>query len=75
MSELNNSPVDWAKAGEIIQKLRNDEGSCVGICCDNAESGPNSAITVIDEWTGWAERTFFGDSVVDALQKALEARP
>jgi hypothetical protein len=45
----------------------------VGICCDNADAGPNSSITVIDEWTGWEER-FFGDRC-DALDKALAARP
>lgn len=72
---LKNAPIDWLKAGSLIDQLRDDEGSCVGIYCDNGDFGPNSSITIIDDWTGWEERSFFGDSVIDALEQALAVRP
>lgn len=70
----NNSPVDWYKAGSLIQELRDFEGSSVGIYCDNADAGPNCSITVTDDWTNWEEKAFFGDTVIEALERALAAR-
>lgn len=35
---MNNAKVDWVKAGELIDQLRDDEAESVGICCDNADS-------------------------------------
>lgn len=29
---------------------------------------------MIGEWTGWRERTIFGDSVIDCLQEAVQLR-
>jgi hypothetical protein len=75
MSEWNNAAVDWVKAGELIQELRNDEGSMVGICCDNADfDGPNSAIVVQGSWTDYQDKMIYGDSVIQCLETAVAER-
>lgn len=75
---MNNAPIDWVKAGALIDELRDEEAECVGICCDiccdNADSGPHSAITVVGPWTSWRERTVFGDSVIACLEQAARER-
>ncbi len=58
-----------------IGVLNSDEGNSVTIVADNADFvGPNSMIYCNGDWTGWDEVTFSGDSVADALEKAVEAK-
>jgi len=58
---------EWA----LVQRLLQTEGSAVTIVADNADFiGPNSKVTCCGDWTGWVDKTFTGDSALDALQKA-----
>lgn len=58
-----------------IEELRKDEGDTVTIVCDNPElTGPNSLIYCNGEWTGWEDRDFIGDNIVEALEDAVQAR-
>jgi hypothetical protein len=69
--------VEWRIAGPLIDELRNGgtEGATVGIVSDNRDfDGPNCCITVADEWTNWADKAFYGDSVIDCLNAAIAAR-
>lgn len=60
----------------MINALREREGSSVTILCENPEgSGSNKqAVLVSDDWTDWTEMRFDGETVADALSKALEKR-
>lgn len=69
--------VEWGIAGPLIDELRNggNEGASVGIVSDNREfDGPNCCITVVDDWTSWADKPFYGQSVIDCLNAAIAAR-
>lgn len=61
------------KTMALVDVLRANEGSHVGISSENAEGtgDNNNAISVIDDWTGWVEETFYGKTVVEALEKAV----
>jgi len=60
---------------DAIDFLRRDEGDSVEIVCDNPEfSGPSSAVIVSGEWCGYHGRRFDGESVAEALAKAVKAR-
>lgn len=56
-----------------IEQLRHDEGNSIEIFCDNPEyTGPNSGVVWVSAETGWEPTSFDGDSVIDALEKALQ---
>lgn len=56
---------------DLIQGLRETEGSTVTIVADNGDfSGPNSMIVCSDDWTGWKDEQFTGDTVLEALRNA-----
>ncbi len=57
-----------------INYLRADEGASVTINCDNPDGPPNNAIDIVDEWTNWIPRRIEGESVLDCLDKAVEAK-
>lgn len=63
------------KAYNDIEVLRQPEGACVRILCDNPEgSGPdNAAVEISSDWTDWKPRRFTGHVVADALHAAREA--
>ena len=56
-----------------LNRLRANEGSSVTLCCDNPEgSGPNNAaVEVVDEWTNWQPRRFYGSTVYAAAEAAI----
>jgi len=60
----------------LIDDLRAEEGSSVTIHCDNLEFNgmPNCAIYVCAEWTKWEGQRFEGDTVVKALQAAVDSK-
>ena len=58
----------------LVHDLREPEGATVEICCPNPEGPPNEAVLVVDDWTGWVEERFTGETLVDALGAALAAR-
>jgi hypothetical protein len=58
----------------LVHELRAPEGASVTVCCPNPEGPPNEAVEVVDDWTGWVEERFTGDTLLDALGAALKAR-
>src|SRR6185437_9620991 len=76
-------PADGKEAGEavawrevemmrLIDLLRSQEGDEVTICCDNPDFNgqPNCAVICNGDWTGWEDRRFAADTVLDALSMA-----
>lgn len=61
---------------ELINTLRMDEGNSVTLMCDNPDFNgqPNCAIECCGYWTGWNERRFTGETVLEALRSAAAAR-
>jgi hypothetical protein len=57
-----------------IDELRKNEGASVRILCDNPDGPPNFAIEVNDEWTGWNDRRFEGERLIECLNDAIFAR-
>ena len=57
----------------LIEVLRSDEGDSVTILCDNPDFNgqPNCAIVCNGDWTGWVDKRFAADSVLDALSMAM----
>lgn len=73
--EASMSDEEKLTAWKIIDALREGEGSSVTICSENPDfNGSNSCVLICDWWTGWTDQRFEGASVLDALNKALEAR-
>lgn len=62
----------WAHA----EKLREEEGAQVTFVCDNPEFNdmPNCCVFVTASWTNDKEQDFRGETVLDCLQKAIEAK-
>ena len=60
----------------MINRLREPEGSCVSIPCDNPDFNglPDCMIYVRSDWTDWEEQRFTGDSLAAALAAAEAAR-
>lgn len=58
-----------------IDLLRDDEGNSVEIMCPNPDGPPHQAIEVTAIWTDWQPRRFTGDTLLDALDSAIEAMP
>ena len=78
-----SAPADGKQAGEavawrevemmrLIDFLRSQEGDEVTICCDNPDFNgqPNCAVICNGDWTGWEDRRFAADTVLDALSMA-----
>lgn len=59
----------------LINQLRESEGSGVELISDNPDfDGPACAIRVTDGWTAWEPRTFYGETIQEALTSAMKAR-
>lgn len=59
----------------LIHQLRREEGDAVTVFCDNPDfSGPNCGIEVCGDWTGYQDRRFVGDTLIEALSAASAAR-
>lgn len=58
----------------LIHELRREEGHSVTILCDNPEGPPNNAVEVCGDWTDWQDRRFEGQTLLDALKAADDAR-
>lgn len=57
----------------LIDELREHEGAYIQISCDNPEPETRqdqACVTVCDDWTDWQERTFYAETVLDALHAA-----
>jgi hypothetical protein len=78
MSEpVNTCEMPEVAAMRYIEQLRANQGASVTILCDNEEATYRSeqmAIEVCDDWTGWEQWRFYGETVVQCLAKALGAR-
>lgn len=61
-----------AEAWPLIEALRGPEGHTVTLVCDNPDfgPGPNAKVIVCGDWTGWDDREYPGDTVLDALKAA-----
>lgn len=57
-----------------IHRLRAEEGDSVTILCDNPEGPPNNAVECNGAWTDWLDRRFEGDTLLRALEAAVNAR-
>jgi hypothetical protein len=57
----------------MIDLLRAEEGDSVTILCDNPDFNgqPNCAVICNGDWTGWNDRRFAADTVLDALAMAM----
>lgn len=58
----------------LVEALRAEEGDSVLILSDNPDGPPNNAIEVCGAWTDWKEVRYDGDTLNDALLKAIAAR-
>lgn len=56
----------------IVEQLRAPEGAQVTLICDNPDFNeqPNSAVEIIDDWTGWKATRFQGESILECLRGA-----
>lgn len=54
--------------------LRYEEGNSVEVFCDNPEGPPNNASVCFGEWTHWSSKRFEGESLLDAINKAVEEK-
>jgi len=63
------------KVCRAIDELRNTEGSSVEILADNADfGGPNNKIRCQGDWTNWWSEHFTGDTLLEALETAVEQK-
>jgi hypothetical protein len=67
---------EWERTVRMLDELRANEGSAVEIGCTNPEgTGPNNeAVDVLDDWTDWEPRRFYGPTLHAALAAALVAK-
>jgi hypothetical protein len=63
------------EAWALVEILRAPEGASVTLVCDNPDfgAGPNNKVQCCDDWTGWDEQEFTGDTVLEALRSAPAA--
>lgn len=59
---------------DAINALSADEGDSVTILCHNPDPPPNVAIECHGWWTGWTDRRFEGECLLDALQAGVRAK-
>ena len=63
------------EAIRLIDRLRAGEANCVTMGADNPDfTGPNSVIDCNGDWTGFEDRRFTGNDLLDCLRKAAAAR-
>lgn len=78
VSQIDNLLVgmrDDALVVKAINELRAEEVASVEIGSDNPDfGGPNNAVIVTAEWTGYEPRRFTGDSLFAALTAAVAAK-
>lgn len=57
----------------IVEELRAPEGSAVIILCPNPDFNglPNQAVEVCADWTGWQDKRFSGNTVLECLRNAV----
>lgn len=59
---------------DLIEELCSAEGDSVTILCANPDfEGPNRVVTCNGYWTGYEERRFGDDTLLDALECATTA--
>lgn len=66
---------DCIEIVSCIEALRQDDGSSVGILCPYLDGEPDEPVHVVvccGAWTTWQEKRFGGDTLVLALQSALD---
>ena len=63
------------EAWNLVESLRAVEGHSVTLLCDNPDFNeqPN-CVEVTGDWTDWQERRFVGETILDALREAHDAR-
>lgn len=76
MTDQRSSAVTADEIVRLINVLRADEGDSVTILCDNPDFNgqPNCAIICNGDWTGWVDKRFAADTVLDALSMAMVER-
>lgn len=65
------------KIAACIEWLRTGEGDTVSICCENPEpekSVEQEQVICSGEWTDWGDLGFYGKTVLQALETAVQAR-
>ena len=75
-SDIEATTPGAAEAWALCEALRADEGSQVLLVCDNPDFNgqPNNAVECVADWTGWDNLRFTGDTIVDALRAARDAK-
>jgi hypothetical protein len=65
---------DAHRLWSCIERLRDGSGAQVMLLCDNDDFNdlPNNAVVVCAEWTKWEDCRFTGDTLLDALESAIE---
>ncbi|MDO8837993.1 MAG: hypothetical protein Q7V31_03630 [Parvibaculum sp.] len=63
----DDAPSEW----KLIEKLREEEGATITICCDNPEGPPYAKVICCAGWTDWKDVECTGDTVLVALRAAL----
>lgn len=59
----------------VIGELNSQEGNSVTIFAANPEfSGDDYAIEACGDWSNWEAERFGGDSIAEALEKAVEQK-
>lgn len=58
----------------LVDTLRADEGDSVMLLCDNPEGPPNNAVICNGGWTDYCDRRFDGETLIAALQAAVDAQ-
>lgn len=68
-------PDEKIEAWNLVERLRASEGNSVSLVCDNPDFNgqPNNAIDCCGDWTGWEDKRFTGETILDVLRSAHEA--
>lgn len=68
--------IDGSNILRLIDLLRAEEGDGVTINSSNVGFSdlPNEAIDCVGDWTDWQERRFTGNTLLEALQAAADAK-
>lgn len=68
--------IEWLRAiVDPIGRLRREDGDSVSIAWDNPDfDGPNNMVTCFGNWCGFDGRSFHGNSLAHALDRAVAAR-
>lgn len=77
METINRSETAEAAQARYIEYLRSDEADSVTILCDDPEADEcekQTAVECCGFWTGFVDKRFYGESVLQALARATIAR-